>query len=84
MIQTPRGNDRIKAGLPAGASFAHKPGSSGADQGLTAAFNDVGVFVLKDKRSYAAAAFLSGSTASDEAQAALFADLGRVMARHVG
>jgi beta-lactamase class A len=84
MMQTPRGNDRIKAGLPKDAAFAHKPGSSGADLGLTAAFNDVGIFVLKDRRSYAAAAFLSGSTASAEAQAALFAELGRIMVRHVG
>ena len=84
MIQTPRGNDRIRAGLPKDTRFAHKPGSSGADLGLTAAFNDVGIFVLKDKRSYAAVGFLSGSTASQEAQAALFADLGRVMARNVG
>jgi beta-lactamase class A len=84
MIQTPRGNDRIRAGLPKDAAFAHKPGSSGADLGLTAAFNDVGIFVLKDKRSYAAAAFLTGSTASGADQAALFADLGRIMVRHVG
>ena len=84
LFQTPRGGDRIKAGLPKDARFAHKLGSSGADLGLTAAFNDVGIFVLKDKRSYACAAFLCGSTASDEAQAALFADLGRVMARHIG
>jgi beta-lactamase class A len=84
LFQTPRANDRLKAGLPKDARFAHKPGSSGADQGLTAAFNDVGILVLKDRRSYAAAAFLSGSTASDEAQAALFAELGRIMARHVG
>jgi beta-lactamase class A len=83
-LATPRGADRIRAGLPRDARFAHKPGSSGADLGLTAAFNDVGIFVLKDRRSYAAAAFLSGSTASDEAQAALFAELGRIMAGHVG
>jgi beta-lactamase class A len=84
LFETPRASDRIKAGLPKDARFAHKPGSSGADLGLTAAFNDVGVFVLKDKRSYAAAAFLTGSTATDEAQAALFADLGRAMVRNLG
>lgn len=84
MFQTPRGSDRIKAGLPADARFAHKPGSSGADLGLTAAFNDVGVLTLKDRRSYALAAFLSGSTANSEQQAALFADLGRALAKHLG
>jgi len=84
LIATTRGQDRIKAGLPRDATFAHKAGSSGADLGLTAAFNDVGIFVLKNRRSYAAAGFLSGSTASQEDQAALFADLGRAMAANLG
>jgi beta-lactamase class A len=82
--QTPRGTDRILAGLPKGAIFAHKPGTSGADQGLSAAFNDVGIFTLADRRSYAIAAFLTGSTASEKDRAALFADLGRVAAHSVG
>jgi beta-lactamase class A len=82
--QTQRGADRIKAGLPKGASFAHKPGTSGTDQGLTAAYNDVGIFTLADRRSYAIAAFLTGSTAPEVDRAALFADLGRLAARSVG
>jgi len=84
MAQTPRGADRIKAGLPKGVSFAHKPGTSGTDQGLTPAFNDVGIFTLPDRRSYAIAAFLSGSTAPEPVRAALFADLGRLAVRSVG
>jgi beta-lactamase class A len=84
LLTSTRGNDRIKAGLPKDASFAHKPGTSGAEQGLTAAYNDVGIFTLKDRRSYAVAAFLSGSTATEAEQAALFADLGRALVRHVG
>ncbi|WP_293380521.1 class A beta-lactamase [Phenylobacterium sp.] len=84
MVQTPRGGDRIKAGLPKTATFAHKPGTSGTDQGLNAAFNDVGIFTLADRRSYAVAAFLTGSTATDAERAALFADLGRTAARSVG
>ena len=84
LMHTPRAPDRIKAGLPKGASFAHKPGTSNTDQGLNAAFNDVGIFTLPDRRSYAIAAFLSGSTASQSAGAALFADLGRAAARSVG
>ena len=82
--QTQRGADRIKAGLPKGASFSHKPGTSGTDQGLTAAYNDVGIFTLADRRSYAIAAFLTGSTAPEADRAALFADLGRVAVRSVG
>jgi beta-lactamase class A len=84
MLGSPRGNDRIKAGLPKGASFAHKIGTSGTDQGLNAAYNDVGIFTLADRRSYAVAAFLSGSTAPETDRAALFANLGRVAAASVG
>lgn len=78
MLESPRGADRLKAGLPRGASFAHKIGTSGTDQGLTAAYNDVGVFTLADRRSYAVAAFLAGSTAPENDRAALFAELGRI------
>jgi len=84
MLGTPRGGDRLKAGLPKTARFAHKMGTSGTDQGLTAAFNDVGIFTLADRRSYAIAAFLTGSTASDGERAALFAELGHTAAHSVG
>jgi beta-lactamase class A len=83
LMRTPRAPDRIKAGLPKGATFAHKPGTSGDDQGLCAAYNDVGIFTLPDRRSYAIAAFLTGSTAPQPARAALFADLGRTAVRSV-
>ena len=82
--RTSRGVDRIKAGLPSGVRFAHKPGTSSTDQGLNAAFNDVGIFTLRDGRNYAIAAFLSGSTAPEPARAALFADLGRIAVHNVG
>ena len=82
--QTQRGTDRIKAGLPTDASFAHKPGTSGTDQGLSAAYNDVGIFTLRDRRRYAIAAFLTGSTAAETARAALFAELGRAAVASIG
>lgn len=84
MLSTPRGADRLKAGLPKDARFAHKMGTSGTDQGLNAAFNDVGIFTLADRRSYAVAAFLTGSTAPDAERAALFAQLGHTAAHSVG
>ena len=84
MLTTPRGADRLKAGLPKDARFAHKMGTSGTDQDLTPAFNDVGIFTLADRRSYAIAAFLTGSTAPADARAALFADLGRTAVGSVG
>ena len=84
MAGLPGAADRLKAGLPPDARFAHKPGTSGTDQGLTPAFNDVGIFTLADRRSYAVAAFLSGSTAGDAARAALLADLARALVGAVG
>lgn len=62
MGRTNRGEGRIKAGLPADAFLAHRPGTSGVDQGLSIAHNDVGIFTLSDGRSYALAVFLSGAT----------------------
>jgi len=84
MAASTRANDRLKAGLPKGTLFAHKPGTSSTEQGLSAAYNDVGIFTLPDRRSYAIAAFLSGSTADEKARAALFAELGRLAVHSVG
>jgi beta-lactamase class A len=85
MLGTPRGSERIKAGLPKGVRFAHKIGTwGGAQGGLSEAYNDVGIFTLPDRRSYGVAAFLTGSTAPERDRAALFADLGRLAARSVG
>jgi beta-lactamase class A len=84
MRATPRGNDRLKAGFTPGVAFAHKPGASGSHLGVSTAFNDVGLFTLPDRRSYAVAAFLSGSTLSTEGQAALFAELGRLLMSAIG
>jgi beta-lactamase class A len=83
MAQSPRGPERLKAGFPKGSSFAHKIGT-GTSQGLATAYNDVGILTLADRRSYAVAAFLTGSTADEAARARLLADLGRAIGRAVG
>ena len=51
MGRTVPGENRIKAGLPEGAILRHRPGTSGVDQGLSTAHNDVGIFTLADGRS---------------------------------
>jgi beta-lactamase class A len=84
LYATPRGATRLKPGFPAGTRFAHKIGTSGLDLGLNLAFNDVGLAVLPDKRSYVVAAFLAGSTLSMEAADALMTDLARLITRAVG
>lgn len=77
MGKTTRAPGRIKAGLPKGAFLAHRPGTSGVDQGLSTAHNDVGIFVLPDKRAYGLAVFLSGSTLDDAGRDAIIADVTR-------
>lgn len=83
MSRVARGAGRIKAGLPKGTFLAHRPGTSGADQGVNAATNDVGIFVLPDKRSYGLAVFLSGSTLDDAGRDAVIADVTRAAVKGV-
>jgi beta-lactamase class A len=84
MTRTPHGAARLRAGLPRGATFAHKTGGSRVVQGVVGAMNDIGVAVLPDGRRYAMAAFLSGATASPQACEAALADLARAFVRGVG
>ncbi|HEX7947236.1 MAG TPA: class A beta-lactamase [Phenylobacterium sp.] len=84
MSSTARGGKRIRAGLPASAFLAHRPGTSGVDQGLSTAHNDVGVFTLADKRSYAICVFLSGSTLDEAARDAVIAQVAAAAVRAAG
>lgn len=46
MMQTHTGADRLVAACPPNAKLAHKTGSSGTRDGVTLAFNDVGILML--------------------------------------
>lgn len=72
--------DRIRQGLPGDVRFADKCGTSYTLDGLTAAYNDIGILTWPDGRSVIVAAFLTASTASKAGREALFADLGRTIA----
>lgn len=84
MGRTSRGNARIKAGLPGNAFLAHRPGTSGVDQGISTAHNDVGIFTLADQRSYALAVFLSGATLDDAGRDRIIAEVARAAVRAAG
>lgn len=75
MRQTVTFPDRLKAGVPAGWTLAHKTGTSGAWQGVTAATNDVGILTPPDGPPIAVAVFLADSRASSAARAALMASI---------
>lgn len=84
MGQSARGTDRIAATLPKGSFLAHRPGTSGVEQGISAAHNDVGIFTLPDRRSYALAVFLSGSTRDDAGRDRIIAQVAGAAVKAVG
>lgn len=84
MGRTNRGATRLKAGLPADARLAHRPGTADFAQGLSPAHNDVGIFTLADQRAYAIAVFLSGATLDEAGRDAIIARVARAAVRAVG
>ncbi len=78
MTNTNNYADRLKAGLPADASLAHKTGTSGTNKGIRAAQNDIGIVTLPNGKHYAIAAFVSNSHESFEANSKTIADISRL------
>ncbi|HET6554698.1 MAG TPA: class A beta-lactamase [Dyella sp.] len=72
--------NRLRAGVPQGVHLADKSGTSGTQQGRTAAYNDIGILSWPDGSVVIIAAFLSDSPASGKERDALFADLARSVA----
>ena len=81
MKESAAGAHRLRAGLPAGASLAHKTGTAATDLGLTPAVNDIGVVTLADGRTLVMAAFLAGSSADEVERDRLIADVARTFCR---
>ena len=77
MTETTTIPTRIKGLLPAGAIVAHKTGSSGTRNGLTAATNDIGIVTLPDGRYMAIAVFVSDSKADDVTRDRVIAKIAR-------
>ena len=62
MTESTPGAKRLKGLLPAGATVAHKTGTSGTDKGITAATNDIGIVTMPDGRHFAIAVFLADAS----------------------
>lgn len=82
MTETPTGLNRIKGRLPAGTRVAHKTGTSGTTEGMTAATNDVGLITLPDGRHLAVAVFVSDSRGDLAAREGTIARLSRAAWDH--
>lgn len=75
MSRCETGADRLKAGLPEGATLIHKTGT------LTNMSNDVGIVTLKDGRRFAVAVFTRGIE-DGRIRARIAADTARAIAAH--
>lgn len=72
------GPKRIKAGLPAGARFAHKTGLGPSADGLNHATNDIGIVTLPDGRRFAIAVYLAGAQVGETEREAAHAAVARL------
>ena len=68
---------RLEADLPAGTRVAHKSGTSGVDNGLAHATNDIGLIPLPDGRRIAIAVFVTDSTADETTREQVIARVGK-------
>lgn len=68
---------RLKGLLPTGTVVAHKTGSTGAIEGLTAATNDSGVIFLPNGGLLAVSVYIKASTRNDAARDSIIARIAR-------
>ena len=69
--------NRLKGLLPAGTVVAHKTGSSGSREGITAATNDIGIITLPNGKHLAIAVFVSDSPADEKTREAVIAKIAK-------
>lgn len=68
---------RLEGDLPIGTRVAHKSGTSGVDDGVAHATNDVGLIPLQDGRRIAIAVFVTDSTADEATREQVIARIAR-------
>lgn len=77
MAESTPGAKRLKGLLPAGTRVAHKTGTSGSRDGVTAATNDIGVIALPNGKHIAIAVFVSDSRVGEKIREAVIAKIAR-------
>jgi beta-lactamase class A len=77
MVESAPGANRLKGLLPAGTVVAHKTGTSGTRNGITAATNDIGIITLPNGKHLALAVFVSDSPADEATREGVIAKVAR-------
>lgn len=79
MERTTGGANRIKGMLPEGTVVGHKTGTSGFENGLNIAVNDIGVVTLPNGQHLALAVYITDAKAETPACEKLIAQISRVV-----
>ena len=79
VMDSPFTSGRLRAGLPAGTPLAHKSGTSGTQDGVAAATNDIGIISLPAGRKLAIAVFVTDSRADSDIREAVIARIAEVV-----
>jgi beta-lactamase class A len=79
MTESTPGAKRLKGLLPAGSIVAHKTGTSGTENGVTAATNDIGIVTLPNGQHLAIAIFVSDSPADEPTREGVIAKIARAV-----
>lgn len=82
MVETTTGPKRLKGLLPADVIVAHKTGTSGVRNGMTAATNDIGVLLLPDGRPLLVAVLVKDSAEPAAVNEAIIARIAQVAYQH--
>lgn len=83
MAEAPTGAQRLRAGLPADAKFAHKTGTGPTVEGVNSATNDIGIVTFPNGTKVAVAVYLAGSTAPMAEREAIHARIAAALAEAV-
>ena len=79
MTETLTGQKRLKGLLPAGTIVAHKTGTSGTKDGITAATNDIGIINLPNGNHLAIAVFVADSPADETTREKVIAEAAKAV-----
>ncbi len=79
MIETPTGLNRLKGLLPEKTVVAHKTGTSGSKDGITAATNDIGIITMPNGKRLAIAVFVSDSPADEKTREETIAKIAKAV-----
>ncbi len=79
MAETTTGASRLKGQLPQGTVVAHKTGSSGANNGVTVATNDIGVIILPNGKPIFISVLITNSLEEEENNEKIISDIAKVI-----